>query len=150
MKKSECRYLVTDIVAIPILRIYKKSEAYRQATKEGWGVVDTDKDGSLFCDEDSSATLINQYGKQFCIFPYNELNRKDFFNQAECDVIIQSDSCGFSFWEKENGLVKILVTYDENGYIDNYRLTDWTDTIIYDDEQLIDFESLPETDSYNN
>ena len=38
--KNEIRYIVTDIVSIPVVRIAKKSEAYKDATKAGWGVVE--------------------------------------------------------------------------------------------------------------
>ncbi|HEY5588867.1 MAG TPA: hypothetical protein VIK86_07930 [Candidatus Paceibacterota bacterium] len=149
MKKTcECRYFVTDIVAVPIVKLYRKSEAYRQATIDGWGVVYTDKDNELVCDEDSYAILIPQCGQQSLIFPYNELNKKEWLKQEECIAIIQGDSCGFSFWEKEKGDIQIFVTYDENRLIDSYRITDWTDKP-YDNEILIDFESLSEIDPYS-
>jgi len=145
----ETRYFITDIVAVPIIRIKKKSEAYRQATKDGWGTVYTPYENgeptTLICDEDSSAVLINQYGKQCCIFPYEELNPKEWLKQAECQAIITSDSCGYAYWEKEEGTIKIYVTYDENGFIDDYRITDWTDKP-YDNEIEIKFEELPITE----
>ncbi len=148
-KQNECRYIITDIVAIPIVRINKKSEAYRQVTSDGWGIVYKDQNDILICDEDSHGVLVNSYGKQCCIFPYEELKPKEWFKQAECNVILQGDSCGFSFWEKEKGLVKIYITKDENGNIDNYRITDWTDNIIYDNEELIEFEELSKTDPFS-
>jgi hypothetical protein len=144
--KNELRYFVTDIVAVPVIRIAKKSEAYKQVTKDGWGIVYTDQNETLICDEDSSAVLINQYGQQCCIFPYEELKPREWFKQAECQAIIQSDSCGFSFWEKEEGLVKLYVTYDENGFVDSYRITDWTEEP-FDGEIEIMFEELPLTEA---
>lgn len=148
--KNELRYLVTDIVAIPVIRIVKKSEAYKQVTKDGWGVVYTPyvngEPTTLICDEDSSAVLINQYGQQCIIAPYEELNPKEWFKQIECQAIIQSDSCGFSFWEKEEGSVKLYVTYDKNGFIDSYRITDWTEEP-FDGEIEIMFEELPLTEA---
>ena len=147
-RQNEVRYFVTDIVAIPVLRIVRKSEAYRQATGEGWGVVDTDSDGELYCDEDSSATLVNGNGQYCGIFPYEDLCRKEWFKQAECAVILQSDACGFSFWENEKGLVRFYITRDENGFIDGYRLADWTENP-YDGEEPIDFDELPAVDPYS-
>lgn len=151
-KQSEIRYFITDMVAIPIIRINKKSDAYKQATKDGWGTVyipyENGEPTTLICDEDSSATLINSYGQQCCISPYEELNPKEWPKQAECVAIITTDSCGIAFWEKEKGNIKIYVTYDENGLIDNYRLADWTETVIYNGEILINFEDLPENDPY--
>lgn len=149
--KNELRYFVTDIVAIPVIRIAKKSDAYKQATKDGWGTVyipyENGEPTELICDEDSYAELINQYGQYNFIYPYEELNPKEWFKQAECQAIIMGDSCGFSFWEKEEGSVKFFVTYDENGFIDSYRLTDWTDKP-YDGEVEISFKELPEVDIY--
>lgn len=143
--KNELRYLITDIVAIPVIRIAKKSDAYKQATKDGWGTVYTPYENGepteLICDEDSSAVLINKYGKQCCIFPYEKLNPKEWYKQIECQAIIQSDSYGFAYWEKEEGSIKIYVIYDENGFIDTYRLTDWTDKP-YDGEVEISFKEL--------
>jgi len=147
-KQNEVRYIVTDIVAIDVIRINNKSEAYLQATAHGWGVVDIDENGTFFCDEDSRAILVNNQGEQRFISPYTELNRKEWFKQAECSVILQSDSCGYSFWEKEKGLVKIFVTRNENGLIESFRLVDWTENSLYEDEEEITFEDLPEVDPY--
>jgi hypothetical protein len=144
--KNEMRYFITNVVAIPVLRIAKKSDAYKQATKPSWGVVDTDSDGNLFCDEDSHAILINKYGQSNLIYPYETLNPKEFYKQIECQVIIQGDSCGFSFWEKEEGDVKFFVTYDENGFIDTYRLAYWAEKP-YDNEVEIKFKELPITET---
>lgn len=144
---SECRYIKTDSASIPIIKIYKKSEAYRQATKDGWGTVYTNNQSNdLICDEDCHAVLINQYGKQCLIFPYEELKPKEWFKQAECNAIITGDSCGYSFWEKEEGLVKIYITKNEEGIIEDYRIADWTENVIYDGEELISFKDLPITE----
>jgi hypothetical protein len=143
---SEVRYFITDVVAVPVTQLFKKSDAYKRATKPGWGIVDTDKDGTLFCDEDSSAILTNMYGEQNMIFPYDELNRKEWFSQAECKVIIMTDSCGITFWTSKPKDIQIFVTYDDNGLIDTYRVTDWTDKA-YDGEILINFEELPITEN---
>jgi len=147
-KSSECRYFVTDTVAVPVIRTYKKGEAYRQATGDGWGTVYTDSEGTLICDEDSSAILISEYGEYTFIYPYDELKKNKWLKQAECRVIIHDDACGMDFWEAEPGLTKIYVTYDRNGFIDTYRLTDWTDNG-YDGETLVKFEDLPEVDPYS-
>lgn len=146
-KTNEVRFFITDVVAIELVHILKKSDAYRQATGKGWGVVDTDKDGVLFCDEDSSATLIMTNGKQCCIYPYEELNRKEWPKQAECVAIIISDSASCYYWEKEKGLVQIFVSYDEDGYVDTFRLGDWTDKPC-DGESVIFFEDLPDENPY--
>ena len=148
--KNETRYLVTDIVAIPITKNYLKSDIYREATGDGWGTVyTTNSSDELICSNDNSATLINAYGKQYCICPYEELNPKEWFKQAECKAIITTNDCGDSFYEAENGLIKIYVSYDENGFIDTWRLADWTETAIYDNEIQINFEDLPTVDPYN-
>lgn len=142
-KVSEWRYFVTDSVAIPVCRIGKKSDAYNQATGDGYGVVYTDRDGHYICDEDCTARLIDEFGNECGIYPNEELNRKQWFKQAECKAIITSDSCGLSFY----GDIKICVTYDSNGYIDTYRVTDIDDGL-YDGETVVKFEDLPEEDPY--
>ena len=40
MKEWEVRYFVTVVVSIPVCKIYRKIEAYRQAAKPGWGTVE--------------------------------------------------------------------------------------------------------------
>lgn len=173
MKKNETRYIVTDVVSIEVIRIANKGEAYKQATKPGWGVVEwysevtendcigrpvtrmvpvnrdrSDKTQVMYCDEDSSATLYPKCGREFCISPYEEINLKDAPTQAETEVIIQSDSCGFSFWAKEVSDVKIFVTYDENGLIDSYRLDNWTGKP-YDGETEISFYDLQSEEDHD-
>jgi hypothetical protein len=144
MKKiSECRYFVTDSVAIPVIKIGKKSDAYKQATGDGYGVVYTDKSNVLICDEDCTARLVDEFGNECGIYPNEELNRKRWFKQAECKAIIISDSCGLNFY----GDVKICVSYDSNGLIDTYRVTDLTDGL-YEGEVIVNFEDLPEEDPY--
>jgi hypothetical protein len=139
--KNELRYIVTDVVSIPVIRVNGKGEMYKAATKPGWGVVEwysaindykapvnrdtTDKTQQLICDEDTSATLYPKYGREFCIAPYEEVVIKGIPRQADLDAIIISDACGFSFWEHEIGDVKIFVIYDANGLIDTYRLDGW-------------------------
>ena len=39
-KQNEVRYIVTDVVSIPVFRLVSKTEAYRQAVKPGWGTVE--------------------------------------------------------------------------------------------------------------
>ena len=143
-KVSEWRYFVTDSVAIPVCRIGKKSDAYNQATGDGYGVVYTDRDGHYICDEDCTARLIDEFGNECGIYPNEELNRRQWFKQAECKAIITSDSCGLSFY----GDVKICVTYDVNGLIDTYRVTDINDGL-YEGETVVKFEDLPEEDPYS-
>ena len=38
-KKHETRCFVTAVASIPVVRVYGKTEMYRQASKDGWGVV---------------------------------------------------------------------------------------------------------------
>lgn len=142
-KSSEWRYFVTDSVAIPVCRIGKKSEAYKQATGDGYGVLYTDRNNELVCDEDCTARLIDEFGNECGIYPNEELNRKQWFKQAECKAIIISDSCGLNFY----GDVKICVSYGSNGFIDTYRVTDLTDGL-YEGEVIVNFEDLPEEDPY--
>jgi hypothetical protein len=157
MKANELRYFVTDVVSIPVIRIAKKGEAYRMATGPGRGTVDwygetnnyslpvnrdkDDKSQVLYCDEDSSAVLYPKYGREYCIFPGEEINPKDFPKQAETGAIIISNSYGYSFWAKETSDVKIFVTYDENGLIDTCRLDNWNGKP-YDGEIEISFCDL--------
>jgi hypothetical protein len=134
-----------------------KGDAYRYATKAGWGVVEwysavndykapvnrdkTDKTQELACDTDCSATLYHRSGREFCIAPYEEINLGEAPTQAETEAIIISGAEGFDFWEHEKGDVKFFVTYDENGLIDTYRLGCWSDKP-YDEETEIAFEDL--------
>jgi hypothetical protein len=162
--KNICRYFVTDIVSVGIVRIGNKSEAYRQVTGPGWGVIDwfsetnnytrsvnrdkNDKSQKLYCDEDSSAVIYSNYGKEFVISPDEEIVLKNCPKQSETIAIIQSDSCGFSFWEKEKGNIKIFVTYDENGLIENYRLDNWNGKP-YEGETEIQFEDLQSEEEHD-
>jgi len=164
MKKNEVRYIVTDVVSIPVNRLVGKGDAYRTATGAGWGVVDwysavnnytvpvnrdkDDKTQLLICDENTSAMLYSRCGHEFYIFPYEEINMKDIPRQAEVDAIIINDSCGYSFWEHEIGNVKIFVTYDENGLIDTYRLDNLTGKPC-DDETEITFNDLQSEEDYD-
>jgi hypothetical protein len=161
--KNECRYIVTDVVSIPVLRLARKGEAYRMATGDGWGVVEwyspinnysapvirdnTDKTQVLYCDDDSSAVLYPRYGREFVIAPYEEIILKDAPKQAETEAIIISDSCGFIFWEREIGNVKIFATYDDSGLIDDYRLDNWNGKP-YDGETEIAFGDLQSEQEY--
>ena len=158
-KQNEVRYIVTDVVSIPVFRLVSKTEAYRQAVKPGWGTVEwysaadgyknpvsrdrSDKTQQLVCDEDSSADLYTKNGGYFGISPYEEINTKEMPKQAECAAIIHSDSCGYDFWT-EDGQIRIFVTYDANGLIDSYRLEYGADVQPYDGETEIRFEDLYE------
>ncbi len=162
--KNTFRYIITDVVSIPVCRMTGKGEAYKYATKPGCGVVEwysaindykspvnrdtSDKTQQLVCDNDSSAVLYPRYGRDFCIFPYDDINIKEIPRQAEVDAIVISDDCGFSFWENEVGDVKIFVTYDETGLIDTYRLEGWNDKP-YDGETEITFNDLQSEQDYD-
>ncbi len=158
MKKDEVRYIVTAAVSIPVIRLTGKTVAYRQATKPGWGTVEwysaadnytnpvyrdrSDKTQRLGCDEYNSADIYTKDGRYFGIYPYDEINVKEMPKQAEVAAIIHGDSCGYDFWT-EDGQIRIFVTYDENGLIDNHRLV-YGDTPIYDGEVELTFEDLLE------
>jgi hypothetical protein len=150
MKASnETRYFVTDAVSIPVMRLRKKGEAYRMATGPGWGVVDTDENRVLYCDEDASAVLYPEFGSEFVIAPYEEVNLKNAPKQSEVVAIIESNSCGYSFWQKDEGYIKIFVTYDKNGLIDTYRLDNWNGKP-YDGETEISFSDLQSEYDHDN
>lgn len=34
-RKYETRYFVTDVASVPVVRVYSKTEMYRQAAKDG-------------------------------------------------------------------------------------------------------------------
>ncbi len=97
-KKWEVRYFVTAVASVPVYKTYGKTEAYKQAAKDGWGTVYRDENNVLVCDEDCSASFYTKDGGYFGIFPYEEINTKEMPKQAACAAIIASDSCGFSFW----------------------------------------------------
>lgn len=142
-KKLEERYIVTAVASVPVYKTYGKTEAYRAATKDGWGTVYRDETNTLICDEDCSANLYTKDGGYFGIFPYEEINTKEMPKQPECAAIITSDSCGFSFWAEDFSQIHIFVTYDVNGLIDGYRI-EYGDTTIFDGEVEISFEDLYE------
>ena len=100
-KKWEERYFVTAVVSVPIYKGFSKTEAYRQAAKDGWGTVYRDENGDLVCDEDCCADLYTKNGGYFGIRPYEEINTKEMPKQAECAAIITGDSCGLSFWAED-------------------------------------------------
>ena len=140
-KKWEERYFVTAVVSVPIYKGFSKTEAYRQAAKDGWGTVYRDENGDLVCDEDCCADLYMKNGGYFGIRPYEEINTKEMPKQAECAAIITGDSCGLSFWAEDFSKIHIFVTYDENGLIDTYRV-EYGDTPVYDGEVEISFDDL--------
>jgi len=162
--KNICRYIVTDVVSIPVYRMGKKGEAYRYATGAGWGVVEwysetnnykapvtrdkSDKTQMMCCDEDTSATLYSKYGREYVIAPYEEINLKEAPKQAETDAIIISGSGGYDFWENKKGDIKIFVTYDVSGLIDSYRLDNWAGKP-YDGETEITFEDLQSQEEHD-
>jgi hypothetical protein len=155
--KDTFRYIVTDVVSIPVCRFGSKTRAYKYATKSGWGIVDWysaandyktpvirdtgDKTQKLLCDEDSSAVLYPKHGREYVISAYEEINLKDAPSQAETEAIIMSGSEGYDFWAKDDGDVKIFVTYDKNGLIDTFRLDNWMGKP-YDGETEIAFDKL--------
>ncbi len=155
-KQNEVRYIVTAVASIPVIKLNSKTEAYKQATKPGWGTVEwysaadnytnpvdrdrSDKTQQLTCDEDSSADLYTKDGRYFGIYPYDEINVAEMPKQAACAAIIHSDADGFDFWT-EDGTIKIFVTYDENGLVDTYRLG-YGDEQPEEGETAISFEDL--------
>lgn len=136
-KQNEVRYIITDVVSIPVIKLTSKTEAYRQATKPGWGAVEwfsaadgyknpvnrdrSDKTQVLICWEDESVDMYTKNGGYFGFSGNDDIDTREIPKQAECAAIIHSDSCGFDFWA-EDGAIKIFVTYDGNGLIDTYRL----------------------------
>jgi len=163
--RAETRYIVTDIVSISVCRIGSKGYAYRMATGPGWGLVELysavdnytfpvsrdkeDKSQVLLCDEDSSGVLYPRFGREFSICSGEELKIKEAPKKAEVDAIVISDPCGYSFWQKDDGDVKIFVTYDENGLIDSYRMDNWTGKP-YDGETEISFNDLQSENDHDN
>jgi len=161
---NETRYIVTDVVSIPVMRSTNKGEAYK-VTKPGWGGIDwysalnnyaapvnrdlSDKTQILCSDEDTSIILYPKYGKEFVIGACEEVHLKDIPKQAEIEAMIVSDSCGYGFYAKDISDIKIFVTYDENGLIDEYRLDNWTGKP-YDGETEISFNDLQSEDEYTN
>lgn len=108
-QKWEVRYFVTAVASVTVYRTYGKTEAYRQAAKDGWGTVYRDENNDLVCDEDCSASLYTKNGGYFGIFPYEEINTKEMPKQAACAAIITSDSCGLSFWAEDFSQIHIFV-----------------------------------------
>ena len=157
-KQNEIRYIVTAVASIPVYKFALKTDAYKQATKPGWGTVEwysaedgyknpvyrdrSDKTQQLCYDEDCSASIYTKCGGYFGIFPYEEINTKEIPKQAEAAAIICSDSCGYNFWTQD-GAIRIFVTSDANGLIDNFRL-EYGDTSVYDGEVEISFDELYE------
>lgn len=162
MKKFyECRYIVTSVASIPVARLNRKGEAYNMATKPGYGTIDwysaannyeapvnrdrSDKTQVLCCDEDCEADIYTKDGSSWGISPNDEINRQDIPKQADVEAIIMGNSEGFNIW----GDIRIFVTYDENGLVDNFRL-DYGDVQPYEGETEITFEDLyPEENEYS-
>ena len=142
-RKYETRYFVTDVASVPVVRVYSKTEMYRQAAKDGWGVVYRDETNTLVCDEDSSANFYMKNGGYYGISGNDEVITKEMPKQPECAAIIVSDSCGFTYWAEDISRVRFFVSYDENGLIDSYRM-EYGDSPIYDGEVEITFEDLYE------
>jgi hypothetical protein len=161
--KNKWKYIVTDVVSISVCQIMNKEIAYKIATKPGYGIVDwynekdnyivpvtrdkEDKTQKLCCDENSNAILFSHYREEFVISYDKELNMKEAPSQAETIAIIISND-GYSFWEKDKGNIKIFVTYDENGLVNNFRLDNWAGKS-YEDEIEISFNDLQSEEDYN-
>ncbi|MCL1877315.1 MAG: hypothetical protein FWF80_00490, partial [Defluviitaleaceae bacterium] len=140
-KRSITRYIVTDIVSIPVTKVGSKTEAYRIVTGAGWGVVEwysanndykmpvnrdkTDKTQVMICDEDTSASLYTKAGREFYIAPGDEVNLKNAPRQADTAAMLISGSYGYNFWAIDDSHIKIFVTYTEKGLIDECRLDSW-------------------------
>ena len=139
--KNEIRYIVTEAVSIPVYRIKGKGEAYRMATKDGWGYV-CDFNGELICNEDSSVVLYPKYGQEYCMVGGDTFIAKEAPKQAETRAIITSGSHGYDIWAKDIADIKIFVTYDENGLIDTYRFEGWNCKQLYDGEIEITYDDL--------
>ncbi len=155
-KQNEVRYIITDVVSIPVIKLTSKTEAYRQATKPGWGAVEwfsaadgyknpvnrdrSDKTQLLICWEDESVDMYTKNGGYFGFSGNDDIDTREIPKQAACVAIIHSDSCGFDFWA-EDGAIKIFVTYDENGLIDTYRMG-YGDEQPEEGETAISFEDL--------
>lgn len=146
-KKYEIRYMVTAVASIPVYKVFSKTEAYKQAAKDGWGTVYRDENKALVCDEDCSADLYTKNGGYFGIYPYEEVNTKEMPKQAECAAIIVSDSCGCSFWAEDFNQIHIFVTYEESGLVDTFRIEYGADVQTYDGETEISFEELYEAEN---
>ena len=142
-RKYETRYFVTDVASIPVVRVYGKTEMYRQAAKDGWGVVYRDETNTLVCDEDSSANFYTKNGGYYGLSGNDEVIAKELPKQPECAAIIVSDSCGFTFWAEDFSQIHFFVTYDANGLVDSYRI-EYGDGPIYDGEVEVTFEDLYE------
>ncbi len=165
-KANEIRYIVTDVVSVPVVRYIYKGDAYAQATKPGYGTVEwysaedgyqnpvdrdrNDKTQVLCCDEDCDAVLYPKFGPEFVISPYEEINAKEIPKQAAVEAILIGDADEWISWTKD-GKIKIFVTYDKNGLIDNYRFG-FKDKQPYADETEIAFEDLykPDNDDYGD
>ena len=119
------RYFVTAVASVRVYKGYGKTEAYRQATKDGWGAVYRDENNSLVCDEDCSASLYTKNGGYFGIFPYEEINTKEMPKQAACAAIITSDSCGLSFWAEDFNQIHIFVVYHSSLELVNKLILAW-------------------------
>ena len=142
-KKWEVRYFVTDVASIPVYKAYSKTETYRQAAKDGWGVVYRDEENNLVCDEDCSVDFYMKNGGYYGLSGNDEVNTKEMPKQAACAAIVISDSFGFTFWAEDFNQIHIFVTYDENGLVDSYRV-EYGDSPVYDGEVEISFEDLYE------
>ena len=168
--KNIVRYIVTDVASIPVVKLGRKGEAYRAATKPGWGTVEwyssvnnyempvyrdrSDKTQELCCNEDNGAVLYSRtmkefgYGTECVIAPYEKIDLKSMPTQAQTVAIIISDCCGYSFWAKDPGDIKIFVIYDKNGLIDSYRLGGWMEKP-YEDETEIAFDDLQSKEEHD-
>lgn len=140
-QKWEVRFFVTSVVSVPIYKVYSKTNAYRQAAKDGWGTIYRDENNVLVCDEDCSADIYTKNGSYFGIRANDEINTKEIPKQATCAAIITGDSCGLSFWAEDFSQIHIFVTRDENGLIDTYRV-EYGDMPICDGEAEISFDDL--------
>ena len=140
-KKYETRYFVTAVASIPVVRVYGKTEMYRQAAKDGWGVVYRDEENNLVCDEDCTADFYMKDGSCYGLSGNDEVNTKEMPKQAACAAIVTGDSCGYSFWAEDASQIHFFVTYEESGLVDSYRI-EYGDSTIYDGEVEVAFEDL--------
>jgi hypothetical protein len=121
----EMRYIRTSVVDIGVCRHRYKGEMYKEAFKNGWGALDTDKDGARYCDEDTSVEWWDKDGKGGCIGAGERVERGTVPKQADLAAVIVTGSGGWSFWAQDMSWITFFGTLDENSLFESFRLDRW-------------------------
>lgn len=151
-RKDENRAIVTDCGWIQCIKYASKTKMYEECTSAGYNGIQKFNDGTYGVMNDVIVTFYLKNGDIFSVDPCDIIHKKsELPKQADVAAILHEQEWGFTFWEEKPNMFRVYVTYDENGFIDEYRVEMENDTgIIYDNETMVLYSELPLTDDVDS